>query len=556
MDDRTGSSTASTLEKQPQADADEHAAKRLSLVSRVLRRYNGSSRAKEPTTGISAEAGGASTAPDRIKTRDFGFLPIPRRCRHDPAKPFELNLVYTWLFAAGATITVSNIYYNQPILVALSDWYSVPYGTVTRVASLVQAGYLCGLLFISPMGDLVPRRPLLLTIIFIAAGIAFALARCPTFAGFQALHFLAGFFNVTPQILIPLTADLAHPARRAASVSIVLSGLICGMVVGRFTSGIMARYTDSPLNVYFLAGSIQVALLIVFYFTLPAFPKKKTGLNYPQILWSMVKLFCTESVLFQACWIGLLSCAIMVSWWTCLTFLLSDAPYSYNTFSIGLFSLTGICSVVWAPWAGKIVDRLLPSLVTFFALVGHMVFQAIALGGANLSLGPVVLACIMVDICHQTLTISQQARFFAIDPKSRARVNAVYMSFVFAGQSIGSSVGPHLFLAYGYRACYALSVAWAFTAIVILLIRGPHAGKKWVGWNGKYTLKRLPVEEKKVEESKKGDGVDVEAQRVEGVVKEEAERGKEEETVVEGEGEVEVRPLERLERDKVEIKDV
>jgi hypothetical protein len=80
--------------------------------------------------------------------------------------------------------------------------------------------------------------------------------------------------------------------------------------------------------------------------------------------------------------------------WTNLTFLLTDAPYNYDTFRIGLFSLTGICTIFFAPYAGKLVDRLLPWLVTLIALIGHAVFQSIAAGGAGLSLGPVIIGCI------------------------------------------------------------------------------------------------------------------------------------------------------------------
>ncbi|GAA6029346.1 hypothetical protein JCM8097_003630 [Rhodosporidiobolus ruineniae] len=461
------------------------------------------------------------------KHLDFGFLPIPKHLRHDPSKPFEFTTFHNWLFAVGATITVSNLYYNQPILVQLASYFDTPYDTVTKATTLVQAGYLCGLVLISPLGDLVPRRPFILTLVTLGGTLAIGLAVCPSsnFTAFLAIHFLTGFVNVTPQVLIPLAADLAHPSKRAASVSIVLSGLILGMVWGRLFAGLLARYTSSPLHVYWLAAAGQYALLITLYWFLPSFPKKKTGLNYFQILWSMVKLFCTEPTLFQACFIGLFSCAIMVSWWTSLTFLLSDTPFSYNTFEIGLFGLTGICAVAWAPFAGKLTDKIMPWCTTLIALCGHVVYLAMAVGTVRLSVAPVIISCILVDICHQTNTVGNQARFFAIDPKSRARVNATYMSFVFVGQAIGSSTGPKVFLRYGWRACYALSLAYAAAAIVILLLRGPHAGGRWIGWGGKYSLRKEKAVEAKKEpekvvvrggEEEEVAEVDVEAQKVEG----------------------------------------
>lgn len=76
--------------------------------------------------------------------KDFGFLPIPRRCRYDPGRPFEWSTALNWMLALGATVTVAPVYYCQPILVQLSQRYAVEYETVTRVPSLVQGGYLVG----------------------------------------------------------------------------------------------------------------------------------------------------------------------------------------------------------------------------------------------------------------------------------------------------------------------------------------------------------------------------------------------------------------------------
>ena len=50
------------------------------------------------------------------KTRDFGFVPIPRARRYDPNKPFRFTLTLNIIFGFAATTTVSNLYYCQPLL--------------------------------------------------------------------------------------------------------------------------------------------------------------------------------------------------------------------------------------------------------------------------------------------------------------------------------------------------------------------------------------------------------------------------------------------------------
>ncbi|CEQ39854.1 SPOSA6832_01402, partial [Sporobolomyces salmonicolor] len=391
----------------------------------------------------------------------FGFLPIPRRCRYDPERPFRFSSTLNWMLAATSTLTVANVY----ILTQISERYDVSYNRVTRTVTLIQAGYLTGLVFITPLGDLVPRRPLLLLLTFLTATLALGQATVASFAGFEALCFVIGLFTVTPQILNPLAADLAPPEKRASAVSIVVSGLIGGMVVGRVMSGILDHFTHWPKYVGLLAFLKKKDKTVMLCLSSPVTSSssppgrsisyssfstsfcltiQRRGLDYRTLASSggecifalqtvrrmltirrdsMVKLFFTQPVLMQACFVGCAACAIFVSWWTTLTFLLNGSPFNYDSFEVGLFGLAGICALAWAPFAGRLVDRLAPYLVTLLALCAQMCTQSIAIGAAGLNLGPVIIVCMLkdvliffsttvVDACHQTVQISNQTRIF------------------------------------------------------------------------------------------------------------------------------------------------
>jgi len=63
------------------------------------------------------------------------------------------------LFAFAAGFTVANLYYNHPILNLLAADFGVRYEQVAQIPTVMQAGYAAGLLFLCPLGDLLPRRP-------------------------------------------------------------------------------------------------------------------------------------------------------------------------------------------------------------------------------------------------------------------------------------------------------------------------------------------------------------------------------------------------------------
>ena len=100
---------------------------------------------------------------------------MPPWCRWDKDKPPEFSIWINILFAFAGAFTVANLYYNHPILNILADDFNVPYLTVSRIPTLMQAGYATGLLFVCPLGDLFPRRPFTLTLVFFTASLWYVL---------------------------------------------------------------------------------------------------------------------------------------------------------------------------------------------------------------------------------------------------------------------------------------------------------------------------------------------------------------------------------------------
>lgn len=202
----------------------------------------------------------------------------------------------------------------------------------TTYAKILTAtfSYAIGLLFITPLGDLVRRRQLLLLLAATTASLTIGLAITKNLVVFEVLSFLIGVGSVTPQILMPLAADLAPPERRASALSIVLSGLLFGVLIARVLAGVVAQFVTWRV-VYFIAIGVQYGVLVMLYFMLPDYPAKNKGITYFGILYSMAKFTVTEPLLVQAILITIPSSACFTNWWVTLTFLLGGPQYNYST---------------------------------------------------------------------------------------------------------------------------------------------------------------------------------------------------------------------------------
>ncbi|KAF9259083.1 MFS general substrate transporter [Marasmius fiardii PR-910] len=449
--------------------------------------------------------------------RDFGIIPIPKRLRYDPQKPPHFGIVLQVAFGFASTFTVSNLYYCQPILIELSKSFGVSYSRISDVPILVQAGYAIGLLLISPLGDLVRRRQLILLLVIITTGLTIGLAITTRVEVFIALSFLVGVATVTPQILIPLAADLAPPEKRASAISVVFAGLLLGVLIARVLSGIIAQYVTWRVVYYFAIG-VQAVVLVGAYLLFPDYPAKNKHLTYWQIMFSMGKYFVTEPILVQAVVINTASAAVFTSFWVTLTFLLGGDPYNYSTIAIGLFGLVGICGVAMGPLIGQIVDKLIPWYATLVGCIGTIVAATVQVIGGGLNVSAVIIAIIGLDLFRQTVQTSLSTKIFSIAPEARSRLNAVNILGIFFGQVMGSSVGTKVFLEHGWRACAGLQLAWVGFSLFVLLLRGPHCQRyTWFGYEGGLEFRKSVVDagtkgEKPSEKPSLEKGVEAQAQ--------------------------------------------
>lgn len=444
------------------------------------------------SSSTSGEQATTKSEPKRtIWRRTYDILTwTPPNMRWNPDSPPKFSMGLNILFGFAGAFTVANLYYNHPILNILAEDFGVPYEKVSEIPTLAQAGYAAGLLFLCPLGDMVERRPFVLGLVFFTATMSIGLAVTKSIAAFSAIQFITAVTTVTPQLMLPLVGDLAPPKRRAAALSIVVSGLMLGILLARLLSGIMTQYT-SWRNVYWLSVALQYAIFICLWFFMPDYPStNKAGMNYFKMLWSILVMLTKHPVLVQACLISFFTAATFTNFWTVLTFLLAGAPYYYDPVTIGLFALVGIASMICGPiWARYVIDRFVPLFSVILGLGWALLGIALGTYTGTFTVAGPILQAFFGDFGMQTSQIANRSSIFAVEPKGRNRVNTAFMVATFCGQLVGTSVGSHLYSRGGWIASGSYSMGSIGVALLLTVVRGPWEDG-WVGWHGGWSIKK------------------------------------------------------------------
>jgi predicted MFS family arabinose efflux permease len=289
--------------------------------------------------------------------------------------------------------------------------------------------------------------------------------------------------------MLPLVGDLAPPNKRAAALSVVVSGFVMGILVARLLSGIMTQYT-SWRNVYWMSVGLQYTIFGSLWAFMPDYPATNKRLNYFKMLWSMIVMLTKHPVLVQACLISFFTSATFTSFWTVLTFLLAGPPYHYDSVTIGLFALIGIGTMFSTPLYGRlIIDRFVPWFSVILGMIWSMIGICVgAYAGKHTVAAPIIQA-FFLDLGMQTAQIANRSSIYTVEPNGRNRINTCFMVFTFFGQLTGTSVGAQLYARGGWVGSQSFSVGCIGMATLITFARGPFE-TGWIGWSGGLSIKK------------------------------------------------------------------
>ncbi|GLW07509.1 MFS transporter [Microtetraspora sp. NBRC 13810] len=390
------------------------------------------------------------------------------------------------LLAMTCAVAVGNIYFPQAISPLVAAGLNVSPDSAALVVTATQLGYAAGIFLLVPLGDRLPHRPFMVTLLaltglgLLAAGSAPAL---PLLVGASAL---VGVTTVAAQIVVPLAAGLVADDRRGAVMGTLLSGSIGGMLLARTFGGALGEWLGWRAP-YLVAAVLVLLIATALAFAVPV-TTPPSRQPYPALLAESVRLLRTEPELRRSCFYQATVFAGFSAVWTCLALLLNGPVYGLGVQAVGMLALVGGATMFCTPFAGRLVDRRGPDPVNLVCMLGALASAAIlavgALGGAP-GLAALVLGTLLLDVAMQSGMVANQARVLALRPDARSRLNTAYMTCAFLGGSAGSWLGVRTYAQVGWWGVCVLVAVLAGLALTRHLVarygRSPRsAGEKKV----------------------------------------------------------------------------
>jgi predicted MFS family arabinose efflux permease len=374
----------------------------------------------------------------------------------------EISRGLVALLAVACGAAVANLYYAQPLLHTLGRDFGVSDGTAGLLVTVSQVGYVLGLAFLVPIGDLRERRKLISgTLLITAVGLGVA-AAAPTFVVFALALAGVGVTCVVAQIIVPMSSSLSAEHERGRVVGTVMSGLLIGILIARTLSGLVAAALGWR-TVFALAAVGMVALAITLRRRLPLVPPT-TDLSYGGVLRSVLTLIRAEPVLRQRMLMGGLAFGCFSVLWTSLAFLLSGPPFHYGNAVIGLFGLAGVAGAAAASIVGRLADRGRGSEACTISLIVLLLSWAVLAAG-KVTVIPLIIGIAALDLGVQGVHISNQSVIYGLDAEARSRLTTAYMVSYFLGGAILSAVTSTLYSSAGWDGVCLLG---AITAAIML----------------------------------------------------------------------------------------
>ncbi len=375
-----------------------------------------------------------------------------------------LSMPVIMLLAVACGLSIANIYYVHPMLNTIAADLHMNPALAGSVITVTQICYALGLLLLVPLGDLLPRRQLIIGHMLISVLCLLFIATASGAVAFWIGIGSVGGLAVVAQTIIAAAASMCSPQQRGKTIGFITSGIVIGILLARVLAGLLTDLAGWR-SVYGCSAVVLLLIVALLYRYMPVTPAPSTRPSYARLVLSTLQLFREVPVLRIRAVLAMLIFAAFGTLWTSLVFPLSIAPFYFSHSTIGALGIAGLAGAIAASRAGTWADRGWAQRTSGIALI-LLVISWLFMWNMYHSVGFLIIGIIVLDLAVQAVHVTSQSMILSTRPEAESRLTGAYMVFYSIGSAIGSLTATWMYAHYGWNGVCWLGLSFSGAALL------------------------------------------------------------------------------------------
>jgi len=380
-------------------------------------------------------------------------------------KPFELAVCAAMI--AGAC-TFLSVYCTQPLLPYFQQVFHASEFTVSLTVSVVNLAVAMTAPLTGLFAESIGRKKVIVPALF---GMALTTLLAATATSLPVLIFWRFMQGIcVPGVIAVMIAYINEefPGRVGTVMSSYVSGTVFGGFLGRFLTGLIATHLNWHMAFVTLGILNLLGACCVRQWLPPAanFVAAKDVFGSLSEVWKHLK----NPRLLAVCGMGFTILFSLVGTFTYATFHLAKPPFNLTPDALGSIFFVYLLGCVVTPMAGRFIDRWGFRRMALLSVGTTLTGLALTLCGAlSLVIAGLALFCCGIFVSQSSATVLTGH----IAERSRSAAAGLYVTFYYAGGSVGTMVGAGFWVKGGWTACVGLFAAVSLGTLFFAFLGGP-----------------------------------------------------------------------------------
>ena len=272
------------------------------------------------------------------------------------------------LFLAGFS-TFSVLYCVQPILFLFSKEFSLSPTQSSLLLSASTAMMAFGMLFTGPLSDLIGRKVVMSSSLFLAAFFTFFCSIMSSWENIIFMRALTGLaLSGVASVAMTYLGEEIHPGILSFSIGLYISGNTIGGFLGRLLSSVLSEYFSWQVSLRFISFLAFISAILFAYLLPNSKNFYSISLNFRKILLHFMFQW-RNPVLSKLFFMGFLLMGSFITLFNYIGYRLMLKPFFLSQTTIGLLSIIYLIGVYSSPQAGLLIRKYNKVIILIIALI-------------------------------------------------------------------------------------------------------------------------------------------------------------------------------------------